>query len=422
MTDIAIDPVVARRRRMKRYLPAAAIATALLALVIWAFGRTVDGPSAKTSDLWVATVRRGPLPITVSAAGTFKPIEQRWITAGAPGVVESVRVQAGDIVDAHTILAVLANPAVESAFAQAKANLASAQAERASLRAQLTSQMLTLQGDLATAQAEAETAAVKERAERSLLDSHIVSSLEYAGTRAKAVEYTRLVALARLRIAAFHRSMTAQERAATARVAALRAVLEDNSNSVGALSVTAEMEGVVQDVAIHPGQTLSVGGGVARVASVKALKVALEVPASEAGEVEVGQSVALELATEVSQGLHGRVDRISPAVSNGSVEVDVIPDGRLPADVRPNLAVTGDIHIANVSDAVYLQRPAFAGPGSRMTLYRLVDNGRTAVPVPVRFGAASDQYIQIAGGLNPGDRVIISDTSSYAGDRQITLR
>jgi multidrug efflux pump subunit AcrA (membrane-fusion protein) len=321
-----------------------------------------------------------------------------------------------------TILAVLANPAVESALAQAKANLASAEAERASLRAQLASEMLTLEGDLATAQAEAATAGEKERAERSLLDSHIVSSLEYAGSRAKAFEYTRLVELAKLRIAAFRRSVTSQDRAAASRVAALRAVLGDSRQAVDALSVTAEMDGVVQDVAIHPGQTLPLGGGVARVASVKALKVVLEVPASEAGEVEVGQSVALELSTEVAQDLRGRVVRVSPTVSNNGVEVDVMPVGVMPPDVRPNLAVTGDVHIAKISDAVYVQRPAFAGPNSAMTLYRLVDNGRAAVPVRVSFGAASDRYIQIASGLKSGDRVIISDTGSFAGDRRITLR
>lgn len=422
MTDIAIDPGISRRRRVRRYVPVAVTAAALVALVIWALGRTSAGPSAQRSNLWIAAVTQGPLPITVSAAGTFKPIQQRWITVAVPGVVEAVQVQPGDVVRPNTILAILANPAVKSTLEQAQANLASAEADRASLRAQLTSQMLTLQGDLATAQADAGTAAVKEQAERSLIDLHIVSTLEYTGTRLQARAYARLAELARRRISTFRQSMIAQDRAAAARVAALRAVLANSRQSVGALSVTAGMEGVVQDVAIHPGQTLQIGGEVARVASLTALKVTLQVPASEAGEVAIGQSVTLQLATDGTQDLSGRVARASPAVSDGSVLVDVIPDGRLPTDVRPNLAVTGNIHIANIAWAVYVQRPAYAGPDSHMTLYRLVDDGRAAVPVHVRFGAASDRYIQIASGLKPGDRVIVSDTNSFAGDNRIILR
>lgn len=422
MPDLAISPEVLRQRRLKRGAAIAIPAAALVALIAWALARPAAGPAVQRSDLWISTVARGPLPIVVSAAGAFQPIEQRWITAASPGVVEEVRVLPGDRVEPNTVLAVLTNPAVDSDLAQAKANLASAEAQRASLHAQLISQMLTLQGQLATDQAEAKTAAVRERAERSLVDAHIVSILDYTGTRMQAIEYTRLVALAEQQIAAFRQSMAAQEQAAVANVAALQAVLDNSRQQVQALSVTAGMQGVVQDVAVHAGQTLAVGGGIARVAGVKDLKATLQVPASEAGEVAIGQSVTLQLATDVAQNLRGRVTRVSPAVSNGSVDVDVLPQESLPSDVRPNLAVTGNIHIANIQQATYIQRPAYAGPDSGMTLYRLIDDGRAAVPVSVRFGAASDQYIQVLGGLEPGDRVIVSDTSSFNGEPKVAVR
>lgn len=421
MPDIAIDPLVLRQRRMKRNAAVALPAAALVALLAWALTRPSAGPAVRRADLWISTVERGPLPIVVSAAGTFQPIEQRWITAASPGVVEQVRVLPGDRVEPDTVLAVLSNPAVVSALAQAKANLASSEADRASLHAQLTSQMLTLQGQLATDQSQAQTAAERERAEGQLINAHIVSMLEYSATRLQAGEYTQLAALDRQRIAAFRESMVAQERAAAAKVAALRAVLENSRQGFAALSVVAGMQGVVQTVAVNSGQTLSLGGGIARVASVKELKATLQVPSSEAGEVALGQSVTLQLATDVAQNVRGRVIRVSPTVSNGSVDVDVMPRGALPADVRPNLAVTGDIHIADIRRATYIQRPAYAGPDTRMTLYRLVDGGRTAVPVEVRFGAASDQYIQIVGGLEPGDRVVVSDTSAFAGEPRVAV-
>lgn len=422
MPDIAINPTVIRRKRMKRRAVGGAVAAALIALVIWAAGRTGAGPSVRRSDVWIATVKHGPLPIEVSAAGVFTPIEQRWITAATPGVVEDVRVQPGDEVKPSTVLAVLANPTVASALAQARANVASAEANKASLHAQLISQLLTLQGDLATTQAQAEIAAVKERADRSLLDAHILSMLEYTSTRLRAHEYAQLVRFAKERIAAFRQSMAAQDRAAVARLAALRAVLGNDRQRLAALSVTAGLDGVVEDVAVHAGQTLAVGGGIARVASLKSLKATLQVPASEAEEVTVGQSVSLTLATETTQDLTGRVSRVSPSVSNGSVEVDVMPKETLPNDVRPNLAVTGEIHVADIHEAIYVQRPAYATPDSTMTLFRLIDGGQAAVPVRVRFGAASDQYIQIASGLKAGAQVIVSDSSGFAGDRRLTLR
>lgn len=422
MPDIAIDPVVPLRKRRKR---AAMLVTAIgvgVAVLVWALTRPDGGPSVRRSNLWIATVKRGSLPIVVSAAGVFRPIQERWITAATPGMVQSVRVQPGDEVTPGTVLAVLVNPAIESALAQASAKLASAEAQRASLQAQLTSQLLTLQGDLAAAQANATTTAVKERAERPLVRRHIISMLEYTAIRVQAKEYARLATLARERIAAFRRSVAAQDRAAQAQVAALRAVLQNTQEQVAALSVMASINGVVQTVAVHAGQTLTLGGGIARVAGLQSLKATVQVPASEAEEVSVGQSVTLQLATDVTQDVEGRVSRVSPSVRNGSVQVDVIPTAPLPADVRPNLAVTAQVHIADIAQAFYLQRPAYANPDSVMTLFRLVDGGRAAVPVRVRFGAASGQYIQITSGLHTGARVIVSDVSGFAGDRRITLR
>lgn len=422
MPDIVIDPALARRRRHKHWLLTGLALAALIASVIWALGRSRAGPSVRRSSVWIATVKQGALPIVVSAAGVFRPVVQRWVTAATPGVVQAVRVQPGDAVKPGSVLVRLGNPAVKSAYAQALANLATAEADRASLRARLASRLLTLRGDLAGVEAKAQTSAVKERAERSLLGGHIVSMLEYTSTRVQAQEYARLTRFAHERIAAFRQSMAAQDRAAAARVAALRAALENSRQRLAALSVTAGLDGVVQDVAVHDGQRVAVGGGIARVASLTSLKATVQVPASEAGEVTVGQSVTLASATEASQELPGRVSRVSPSVNNGSVEVDVMPTGALPADIRPNLAVTGEIHIADIAEATYVQRPADSDPDSTMTLFRLVDHGEAAVPVRVRFGAASDQYIQITGGLKPGARVIVSDSGSLAGHRRLTLR
>lgn len=422
MPDIAIEPARVRQRRLKRGVATIIPVLALIAMLLWAFGRTSAGPSVRRSDLWITTVEQGSLPIVVSAPGSFKPIYQRWITAAAPGVVEAVRVQPGDPVRPDTVLATLANPEVQADYAQATANLSDAEASRASLHAQLVSQLLTLQGEFAAAQTQARTAALKERAEALLIGDHIVSTLEYTSTRLQAQEYSRLAGMAKQRITAFRGSIAAQDRAADAKIMALRAVLETNRQRVDGLSARAGIDGVVQDVAIHSGETLALGAGIARVAGLKALKVTLQVPAGEAGEIATNQLVTLELATDVSQRTRGRVSRVSPTVNDGTVEVDVMPRGAPPKDVRPNLAVTGLIHIADIPNAVYVQRPAYAAPETRSTLYRLIEGGRAAVPVRVRFGAASDQYIQVVSGLTPGNRVIVSDTSAFAGNKRLVLK
>jgi RND family efflux transporter MFP subunit len=216
--------------------------------------------------------------------------------------------------------------------------------------------------------------------------------------------------------------MTAQDHAAAGQVAALKAVLDSSRERVESLSVRAGLEGVVQDVAVHAGETLILGSNLAKVARLKQLKVTLQVPANEASQVAAGQAVRLELATDSLHQIQGHVIRVSPAVDSGTVTVDVMPEGAAAAEVRPNLTVTGEIQVADIPHAVYVQRPANAGSGSRMTLFRLEKDGHAAVATTVRFGAASDHYIQIMSGLKAKDRVIASDTSGVGGATRLILQ
>jgi RND family efflux transporter MFP subunit len=422
MPDIVLEPPVRSGRRLPARAAAAVGGTVAIALLVWALRPTSDVPRARLSDLWISTVQEGPLAIVVSAGGTFTPVQQRWITAAEPGTVESVRVQAGDLVSPDTVLAVLVNPALESLRSQAEAAVASAKASRASLHAQLTGQLLTLEAGLASAQLQATTTALKEKAERPLFETHVISALEYTTLQLQAREQARLAQLAAEQLGVFKESMAAQDRAAAAQVASLQAVLEGTRERIGALSVRASLEGVVQDVAVHAGQTLILGSNLARVASQKELKVSLQVPASEASEVAIGQRVTLELASDGPHRLNGRIVRLSPAVDNGTVAADVAPADPLPAEVRPNLVVTGEIHVADIAHTLYVQRPAYSGPRRGMTLYRLTEDGHSALATHVLFGVASDHYIQITSGLKAGDRVIASDTGGFGSAARVRLQ
>ena len=111
--------------------------------------------------------------------------------------------------------------------------------------------------------------------------------------------------------------------------------------------------------------------------------------------------------------VEGRVIRIDPAVQAGTVQVDVDLVGALPSGARPDLSVDGTIEIERLADVVYVGRPAFGQPGSTVGLFRLDADSDIARRVPVKLGRASVSVIEVAQGLKPGDKVILSDTSAW---------
>ena len=118
----------------------------------------------------------------------------------------------------------------------------------------------------------------------------------------------------------------------------------------------------------------------------------------------------------------GKVAVVDPEVANGTMTVDVQMDYGLPPGINLQEAVEVAITVGGLTNAVYVGRPAFVVANSMGTLFKIEPDGHSAKRVPVQFGATSTNLIDIKSGLQPGNKVILSDMSQYDGVGEIDLR
>ena len=118
----------------------------------------------------------------------------------------------------------------------------------------------------------------------------------------------------------------------------------------------------------------------------------------------------------------GKVSLVHPEVANGTFTVEVTIEDALPPGVNLEEPADGVISVGGLTNVVYVSKPVFGRSNSRAMLFRLEPDGRSAKKVPVQFGAASVQLIEIKNGLHPGDKVIVSDMSQYDAVASIALR
>jgi GWxTD domain-containing protein len=142
----------------------------------------------------------------------------------------------------------------------------------------------------------------------------------------------------------------------------------------------------------------------------------VDVPDAVMKEVALGQTVTLQLGRNSAPG---RVTRIDPSV-NGITRVAVQLDTVPPAN--SSRQVDAAIDIETVPDTVLVGRPVIAAANSDGTIFKIEPDGKHAVRVPVHFGKASVNQIEIVTGLVPGDKVILSDMSAYANYDRIELK
>jgi HlyD family secretion protein len=421
--DIPVSPAVRKRRQVRRWLIAGALTLTLALITAWLSRLQPAAPSVDKAPLFMDTVKRGEMLCQVRGNGTLVPEDIRWIPTQNAGRVEHILVLPGARVKEDTVLVELSNPDVDQAAFDAEWQLKGAEAELVKLRVQLNTDELTQRKEVATSEADYSNAKLDYDIENELAKAGIAPQVTLTQAKTKAEELAKLLDIERERLGALAGSAKAQLDVQDAKVAQLRAQLELKRRQQAALKVRAGMDGVLQRLGdmsnpLQEGQQLSAGAPVARVANMAKLKAAIKIAETQVKDVQIDQAAQIDTRNGI---VTGHVTRIDPAVENGTVTVDVSLDSALPRGARPDLSVDGTIEIERLENVMYVGRPVQAQADSQAGLFKVIDGGGGAIRVPVKLGRSSVSSIQIIGGLQVGDQIILSDMSQWDAHDHLRL-
>jgi RND family efflux transporter MFP subunit len=408
---------IRKRRRLQWSVAGATLVVAALAIVLLRLSPAL--PDADRSSLWIDTVQRGDMLREVRATGTLVPREIRWLAAATPAQVEKILVWPGTSVQPDTVLMQLSNPEVADALRNAQAQVAAAEANVAAKHAELQSQMLDERSALAQAQSDYASAKVKADADAKAEKMELIPRVQFEQGVIALKQLQQRMQIEQQRVDTFGGNMKAQMEAVQAALQQQQSNLQLRQRQAAALQVKAGLAGVLQEVAVQEGAQVALGVNLARVARPDVLIARLQVPEVQAKDVALGMPVSVDTHNGL---IDGKVERIDPAVSNGSVQVDVDLAGKMPPGARPDLSVDGRIRISRLDNVLSVGRPALAKDDSDLSLFRLDPSGDTAARVPVRIGAASVDRVEILRGLKTGEQVILSDTSQWDKYDRIRVR
>jgi HlyD family secretion protein len=414
---------IKRPRKNRRPLKLAALAAVCaLAAVLITYGLSrlkPAAPSVSRSTILTDTVKRGQMLRQVRGIGTLVPQEIRQVAAPVEGMVERVHVQPGEQVSAGTVLVELSNPTLKQSTVDVAYQIKAAEAELNNLRTRLESERMSQQATLAGVQSEYNQAKIQLDTDEELAKEGLVPTITLRISRVRVEQLANRVQIEQKRLASSRDQIAAQAAAQTARIEQLRAQLRLNEEQVASLQVRAGTNGVLQQMQVEVGQQITPGTNIARVADPSSLKAALQIPETQAKDIQLGQPTTIDLRG--AGNIQGRVYRIDPAVLNGTVTVDVSLDGGLPPGARPDLSVDGTIELERLENVLYVGRPASGSAQSSLTLFRVEPGTSEAVRVPVRLGRSSVSTIEVIEGLSEGDTVILSDTSQWDGIDRLRL-
>jgi HlyD family secretion protein len=388
-------------------------------------------PSVDRATLWIDSVTRGTMVRQVRAPGTLTPERIRYVVAVTSGRVEALPIRPGVSVEPSTLLLELSNPDVQLEMLNAQSSVTNAEQQYVTLKTNLESQRLAQEGTVANARTVYGNAKREFTTFQALNEKKLASPQEVARTKDAMEEAEARLRIEEQRLKVTSESINQQLQLARANIDRLNAILKFQNDRVASMKVTAGETGQLLSLGngqqeLQFGQWVLAGQTLATVAQPGKLKAVLRVPETQAKDVAVGQKVDID--TRAGGGgansgiVKGHVSRVDPTSVNGTVTVEVLFDQPSLPGMRADLSVDGVIEIERLDNVLYVQRPAYGQAESTVGLFKLDPDGKTASRVNVKLGRSSVSTIEIVNGLQPKDKVIVSDMSQWDNVAKVRLQ
>jgi len=367
---------------------------------VWSTKAAMDMEGRVTSGntsfpVVVAPAERGPIVGTVTYTGSVVAFNEEDVYPRVTGRIVEIPVYPGDAVHPGQVLARLDSVELSSRVREAEAGVAAAQANRAQAEKELAAMV-------------AEAGFARAVADRSakLVVAGMVSRQEFERDTAGAVAGEAKVEAARARIEAA--SSTQAQSEATLRTAT---IVRDY------VTIVAAAPGYVVKRLVAPGVLVQPGMAILKVAQIDRVRLQANVGEKDLASIRVGSPVQVTMSATGQAPLTVTVTSVFPFVDQGprTAVVEALVDNSARRFVTGQY-VTMQFVTGERPAAVTVPSTAVTRMGGKATVWVAKDGH--AEPRAVLTGLQNPEHIEIAQGLESGERVITRGHESlYAGAR-----
>ena len=410
----AMDRRVAVARRRWPVVLTVAVAVALAALMARYWPR---GVPVSRADVEIAAVRAGTFRDVVVGRATAQPLQSVLLDATEDGRVEQVLVKDGDRVDAGQLLVVLASSQRAQELMARSSEAAQQLANLATFRAALVQAQALQRREVTQAEFELERVQRLHQRNRDLAAQGFLSpsALEDSADKLAMAQrlLTQLRADGREELRTREQSVQAMQRAVTdldQRLTAMRAASEG-------LAVRAPVAGRVTGLTLQVGESVRSGSRIARLDSLGRFKLELRLDEFHLARVREGLGALLTHEGR-SHALH--VARIDPQVKDGRFTVELNFDTDPPA-LQAGQGLDVRLTLGEGSTGLLLPDGGFYADTGGAWAFVLDAGGRHAERRPLQLGRRADGVIEVLGGVQAGEQVVVSSYRAFSGASAIDL-
>ncbi len=419
ISGLSMDRVVAKKTSLGRMVAYGAGAVVAALFIYWLVGMLLGGRSLSVNSqrIFVSDVTVGTFEDFIPLRGRLVPRSTVYLDAIEGGRVEEVLIEDGTIVAAGDPIALLSNTNLQLEVLGREAAVTEQLNNMRTIELQLEQNRLAHKRNLVeidyqivrlnrSIERQSELAA-KELVSQSAVDE-LQDELDYYRSRREVTlesqeTDTRMQA-----------QQLQQLRAAGTQ---LQTGLTYARKNLDDLNVRAPVSGKLSGFNIEVGQSIVRGGRLGQIDDPDGYKLNVQIDEFYLGRVDLQQ---------VATGEHSRdtydlrIAKIYPQVNNGQFDVDMVFEED-PAGLRRGQTMQVKLTLGDNADAILIPNGSFYQETGGNWIFVVSADGTEAVKRTVRLGRRNTDFIEVLDGLEPGEKVITSPYTSYAGMDRLTL-
>jgi HlyD family secretion protein len=406
----AMDRVVVRRRIDPRILIAGACAVVLLLVVLfWLFAPRADSMTVAQDRLTVSTAQSGTFDDFLPVRARVTPLLTVYLDAVEGGQVQKKLVEDGTQVVQGQLLAVLSNAELQLSTLEKQAEV---EQQLNNMRSQELALVNTHNSNLRDLnQAETELAKARRQYDlyKPLSEKGFVSSKTFNDARDDLhyqTERLQILKQSTSQNEALQRSQLQQLRVAASSLNTSMGVAQ---GSLSQLNIRAPVTGQLSGFDVQLGESLQQGQRIGQIDSAGGDKLQADVDEFYLGRVAVGQTATADVDGKTYRL---KVSKVYPQVRDGQFQIDLLFIGPEPTSMQRGQTIQAKLTLGDSTKALLIPNGAFFNDTGGTWVFVVDRGGKSATKRPVQLGRRNSDFIEVLGGLKPGDRVI---TSSYSG-------
>lgn len=394
--------------------------TRLKNILLWSFAAafviaavlTIRWSTRDQVTVRIASVGRQDLDSSTSTNGKVEPIHQYQAHAASPGVIQTIYVGVGDQVHVGQLLVRLDDTDIRARLAGSALSISTAKVGLESTQQNGSKEeQLTLAGDIDRAkmqkqQAASELAALKQlQAKGAASAAEVAAAQQHLDTASSSLD--GLLARSKGRFSNSELDRAKQQ------LANAQAEEASAKNSYAGANIRSPISGTVYSLPVAEYDYVQAGEDLLDIADLKQIQVRAYFDEPEIGKLAVDQPVKIVWDAKPNMTWHGHIDQVpTTVITYGTRNVGecLITVDDSSGDLLPNTNVTVTVTTSQRKNVLSVPREALHTDGPQNFVYRIVKG--KLVRTPVQVDAVNLTRVQIVSGLQEGDIVALSATTS----------